>query len=49
MKHLVALIVLTLCTQVMGANTKGYTQSEDYAGCNGIQDKDKKSYCQAIV
>ena len=48
MKYLVALIALTLCTQTMAATTKGYSQTEDYAGCNGIQDKDKKAYCQAI-
>ena len=47
MKNLLALIVLTFCAQAMSA-TKGYSQTEDYAGCSGIQNSDKKLYCQAM-
>ena len=47
MKNLLAMIVLTFCAQAMSA-TKGYSQTEDYAGCSGIQNSDKKLYCQAM-
>jgi hypothetical protein len=43
------LILLLVALNASAATTgSGYSQKEDYAGCNGIVDKDKKAYCQAM-
>lgn len=48
MKTLVTLMVaMIFCAHAISA-TKGYSQTEDYAGCSGIQNSDKKLYCQAM-
>lgn len=47
MKTFITLIMMTCCLTALAA-TKGYSQTEDYAGCSGIQDSDKKLYCQAM-
>ena len=41
-------IVLLMLTLNATAATKDYSQKADYEGCNGIQNNDKKLYCQAI-
>ena len=48
MKTLIVMMIAMICgAHAIGA-TKGYSQTEDYAGCNGIQNSDKKLYCQAM-
>jgi hypothetical protein len=43
-------ICLILLMSIINATaaTKDYSQKEAYEGCNGIADKDKKAYCQAM-
>jgi hypothetical protein len=40
-----ALILLLTCHLAWAQKPKG---KEDYAGCDGIQDADRKAYCMAI-
>lgn len=46
--RLILALLLTIFTTSTFAVTKGYEQRQDYEGCNGIVDKDKRLYCQAM-
>jgi len=49
MKKLLILCLLFSTSLVFAqAYKQGYKQKEDYEGCGGIVDKDKKLYCEAV-